>query len=290
MDIHKILKNYNTEQECVNYLTFIRWRGKPECPYCISKRVYKRNGSPRFKCRDCNRSFSVMVGTIFHNSKIPLTKWFLAISIILAAKKGISSRQLARTMNVNKDTAWYMQYRIRIAMKEDTLLQGLVEVDETFIGGALKNMSPEKKKKRNPYRSGMMHKIPVLGMLERKKGKVRLFCIPHANGQTIKPIMKEIINPKSKIVTDGFGGYYGIGKHFKKHIRINAEKKQRAWGRYHVNSIEGFFSIIKRAIIGQYHNLSSKHLQSYMDEIAFKKNYKNENGFDLLLERACAFI
>ena len=288
MDLHEILKKYNTEQECVNYLKLLRWKGKTECTYCFSTRVYERNGSCRFKCRDCNRSFSVTVGTIFHNSKIPLTKWFLAISIVIAAKKGISSRQLARTINVNKDTAWYMQYRIRLAMKEDVLLQGLVEVDETYIGGALGNMSPEKKEKRNPFRSGMVHKMPVLGMMERNKGKVGLFCIDRANMKTIQPIMKEVINSKSKIVTDGFGGYYGVGKHFNKHIRINAEKKQRAWGRYHVNNIEGFFSIIKRAIIGQYHHLSREHLQSYMDEIAFKKNHRNESGFNLLLTKACA--
>lgn len=289
MDLSRILAEFRTEEQCLSYLVKIRWSGLPECTNCGSFRVYKRKCSPRFKCGECNQSFSVKVGTIFHASKLPLTKWFLAISVVLSAKKGISSRQLARTIAVNNDTAWYMQSRIRRAMNEDHSLYGLVEVDETYIGGALGNMSKKKKKSRNPYRSGMVHKVPVLGMLERgESGKVSLQILEHPDGLHIKPILKERIDKKSKVVTDGFGGYYGIGQYFKKHIKTNATKNQRNWGRYHINTVEGFFSTIKRAVMGQYHNLSLKHLQSYLDEIAFKKNHKQEYLFDRLLLNACA--
>jgi transposase-like protein len=215
-------------------------------------------------------------------------KWLQAVSIISSAKKGVSSLQLARTIGVNKNTAWYMQKRLRHAMSEDpTLILGLVEIDETYIGGALANMSREKKKKRNPYRSGMIHKTPVLGIIERHKGTTYLERLDHACGKTIKPILKKRIAPKSKVVTDGFGAYYGIGGHFDKHIKTNAEKEQRAWGRYHINTVEGFFSMIKRAVIGQYHQLSVRHLQGYLDEISFKKNH-GDNVFQAMLVAACA--
>ncbi len=289
MDISRLHNEFKTEQQCIDHLAAVRWKGRPRCTYCLSERVYKRNGSKRLKCRDCNKSFSVTVGTIFHSTKLPLSKWYLAISVVLSAKKGISSRQLARTIDVTSDTAWYMQYRLRLAMNEDNSLYGLVEVDETYVGGNTGNMSKRKKNQRNPHSGGMVHKKAVLGMLDRGNGRVRLVVLEHANGITIKPIMKRCISKRSKIVTDGFGGYYGLGNHFEKHIKINSEKRQKAWGRYNLSSIEGFFSMIKRAVMGQYHHLSYEHLQSYMNEIAFKKNHGAERAFTLLLNRACAF-
>jgi transposase-like protein len=225
---------------------------------------------------------------MFHSTKLPLSKWFLAISVILSAKKGISSLQLARTIDVNKNTAWYMQKRIRESMKTDILLDGIIETDETYIGGALGNMKLTEKKRRNPYKSGMGHKTPVLGMYERITGKVRLDTIFHADGQTIKPIMKAKISKQSEIITDGFGGYFGLDKYFQKQTKMNHSKNIRKVGEYNLSHIEGFFSTIKRAIIGQYHSLSEKHLQSYMDEITFKKNNSPEHIFEVMLLKACA--
>lgn len=288
MNIHEIHTKFKSERDFHDYLIDIRWPDGVVCLHCEDKQVYRRNWEFGFKCRSCNHSFSVTAGTMFHSTKLPLSKWFLAISVILSAKKGISSLQLARTICVNKNTAWYMQKRIRESMKTDVLLEGIIETDETYIGGALGNMKPSEKKRRNPYKSGMGHKMPVLGMYERTSGKVRLDAIIHADGETIKPIMKAKISKQSEIVTDGFGGYFGLDKHFQKQTKMNHSKNIRKVGEYNLSHIEGFFSTIKRAIIGQYHALSEKHLQSYMDEIAFKKNNPFENSFELMLIKACA--
>ena len=290
MDLFAVYKTFQTEKDCHEYLIRIRWPKGIECPYCKSSSVYRRSYGNGLKCRTCNRSSSVTVGTIFHSSKLPLSKWFLAIAQILAAKKGISSLQLCRTIGVNKNTAWYMQYRIRKAMKLDVLLRGIVEVDETFIGGALGNMPKKQKQKRNPHKNGMMHKVPVLAMLERSSSKVSLDVLKHADGQNIKPILRKKITQDSELVTDGFGGYAGIDTYFSKHVKMNHKKGKRKEGIYNMSKVEGFFSIIKRAIIGQYHRISIKHLQSYMDEIAFKKNHSSQDVFNLLLAKACAPI
>ena len=288
MDLYKIYESFKTNSDCHLYLASIRWLQGVLCVYCQSQKVYLRHGGCGYKCSACNKSFTVTTGTVIHSTKLPLLKWFLAIAQILSAKKGISSLQLARTIGVNRNTAWYMQYRIRRAMKTDVLLKGIVEVDETYIGGALGNMHKGKKQKRNPYRSGMVHKLPVLGMIERESGTTILKVIPHADGAHIKPILKRQIAPESELVTDGFGGYAGLHQHFSKHIKMNHEKRKRTQGEYNLSRIEGFFTIIKRAIIGQYHRLGINHLQSYMDEITFKQNKTAGNDFNILLNRMCA--
>ncbi|MFN5444391.1 MAG: IS1595 family transposase [Crocinitomicaceae bacterium] len=289
MHLLQVTQNFKTEKECHEYLINIRWKGKIQCVYCESDKVYKRSYGNGLKCRSCNKSFTVTTGTIFHSTKLPLLTWFMAITQILSAKKGISSLQLARVLKINKNTAWYMQSRLRKVMKTDIIMQGIVEVDETYIGGNLGNMHKKQKEKRNPYKSGMTHKVPILGMITRDTGKVHLEVLPHANGENIKPILFSKIDSKSSVITDGFGGYSGIGKYFEEHIKMNHEKKIWNIENFSLSKIEGFFTLIKRAVFGQYHKISKKHIQSYMDEIAFKQNYSNENAWDALINRACAF-
>ena len=149
MDLFKIYEEFKTERQCVDYLIGLRWPEGVACVYCASGKVYYRSYGNGLKCRCCNKSFTVTTGTIFHSTKLPLSKWFLAIAQILAAKKGLSSLQLSRTIKVNKNTAWYMQMRIRAAMKTDIILSGIVEIDETYVGGALRNMSEKQKDKKN---------------------------------------------------------------------------------------------------------------------------------------------
>ncbi len=144
MNLFDVYKNFQNEKDCHNYLIGLRWPDGIKCVYCQGNEIYRRSYGNGLKCRTCNKSFTVTVGTIFHASKLPLSKWFLAIAQILAAKKGISSLQLSRTIDVNKNTAWYMQQRIRTAMKTDVILSGIIEVDETYIGGALGNMTQKK--------------------------------------------------------------------------------------------------------------------------------------------------
>ena len=143
MNIIEVYKQFPSQQSCIAYLEQIRWKNKPKCPYCQSENSSDMKNESRYHCNNCNTSYSVTVGTIFHKTKLDLQKWFLAISIILNAKKGISARQLARDISVNKNTAWYMGMRVRKAMIEDReLMNGFIEMDETFIGGKPRELLP----------------------------------------------------------------------------------------------------------------------------------------------------
>ena len=278
MEILETIKKYGTQEQCVRYLEKTRWGDKAVCPYCSSERSSNRKDVLRHKCHDCNRSFSVLIGTIMEATKLPLPKWFLAMNLILNAKKGISSLQLARDIGVNKNTAWYLQKRIRQAMDEgDSILRGIIETDESYVGGSLVNKHKKHKEIKGYNKCGMEHKTPVLGMLQRK-GKIVVRVLNKAFGKEIKPIMKKSISKESDLVTDGFGGYKDLGEYFNQHIILNHSKKIRRIGEYHTNSIEGFWSMLKRAIMGQYHKISPEHLQEYLNELAFKYNHRN-NGY-----------
>jgi transposase-like protein len=170
--------------------------------------------------------------------------------------------------------------------EDDTILHGLIEADESYIGGSLLNKHEKQKQEKKYFRAGMEHKTPVLGMLERQ-GKIIVKVLDKAWGKEIKPIMKKLIDSKSELVTDGFGGYKDLGEHFEKHVILNHSKKIRRIGKYHTNSIEGFWSMFKRAIMGQYHKITIDHLQEYINEMAFKYNHRNnEKAFELLINNS----
>ena len=284
MEIVSTLSHFNTHKKCIFYLERQRWKGTPICPYCNSTKSSAKKNELRHKCHNCGRSFSVLVGTIFESSKLPLPKWFAAICLILNAKKGISSLQLARDIGVNKNTGWYLQKRIRQAMQEnDFYLKGIVEIDETYVGGNLGNKHYITRVKSGKYhKTGMQHKVPVLGMME-KGGRVHLKVLDKAWGKEIQPLIKKFIDAKSTIVTDGFGGYYGLRNHFENHIILNHAKEQRTIGNYSLSALEGFWTIIKRAIMGQYHKISQEHLQDYLNELSFKYNNRHKDIFKLLI-------
>jgi len=284
MEILETIEKFGTQSQCVAFLEEKRWGDTPICPYCNSKKTTNRKDVLRHKCQDCNRSFSVLIGTIMEATKLQLPKWFAAMCLILNAKKGISSLQLARDIGVNKNTAWFLQKRMRQAMNEDdSILKGIIETDETYIGGSLTHKHLGDKKKKQYHRSGMEHKTPVLGMLQRK-GKIVVKVLDKAWGEEIKPIMKKVIDKDSELVTDGFGAYKDLGEYFNKHVILNHRKQIRRIGCFHTNSIEGFWSILKRAIIGQYHKINPEHLQQYLNEIAFKYNHRNnECVFEVLI-------
>ncbi|MBN4081550.1 IS1595 family transposase [bacterium AH-315-C07] len=277
MNLFEAIKKFDSNEKCYSYLESIKWPEGPVCPRCESRKNSKRSDN-RYICNTCNRSYSVLHGTLFEASNLPLRKWFVGMILIANAKKGISSLQLARDLSINKNTAWYLQLRIRKAMKEDyEILKGVIETDETHIGGSLENKHYYKKlNQKNLPKGGFSHKSTVLGMLERR-GKIIVQVLDKgASGKEIKPIMTKHISHDGKIVTDGYGAYYGLSAMFKKHIILNNSKHVRNYGRYHTNSIEGFWSLLKRAIIGQYHKVSKHYLQSYVDELTFKFNHRND--------------
>jgi transposase-like protein len=295
MELIKMVEKYNTKKKCIAYLEKQRWGDIPICPYCNSVNNSKKTLEYRYKCHDCGKSFSVTVGTIFESTKLPITKWFVAICLVLNAKKGISSLQLARDLKVNKNTAWYLQKRIRIAMVEkDFILKGIIEIDETYVGGSLSNKHYFTKLESGKYhKTGMEHKIPVLGMIERN-GKVILKVLEKASAKDIRPYIKSKVAPNSTIVTDGFGGYTGLNNYFDKHVVLNHSQYERKISQFNTCTLEGFWTMIKRSFIGQYHKISGNYLQDYLNELAFKQNNRNSNMFIMLinnmLQRNCAFI
>lgn len=285
MELIKITEKLNTEAKCLSYLEKQRWSNVPICPYCDSDRSSRKTQEFRHTCHNCKRSYSVLVGTIFEATKLPITKWFWAICLILNAKKGISSLQLARDLHVNKNTAWFLQKRIRKAMKDDNhILNGIIEIDETYVGGSLSNKHYFKKVDSGKYfKSGMEHMVPVLGMIQRK-GKIILKVLEKASGKEIKPFIKSKISSESTIITDGFGGYSGLNDHFENHIILNHSQKKTSINQYNTCTLEGFWTLVKRSFIGQYHKISKNHLQDYLNEMAFKHNYKGTDMFKLLLD------
>lgn len=311
MNIFKIIKQFPTQQSCLDYLAKKRWRNKPVCPYCGSTKVYKHKekNKTRFQCDCCHKSFTSTVGTIFHNSHIPLQKWFLIISMMLNAKKGISSYQIARDLEMRQGTVWSIMQRIRKAMIDDDeddnddkgggnnkidtkLLKGIVELDETYIGGKADNMHMEKRVKAK----GIFDKSAIFGMIERK-GKVKA---EYVNDTTAKTLLKAIytsIEPDSLLITDEAKQYQSIGNSYihrtVNHSNLEFVKNGMYKNKeisFNTNSIEGFWALIKRGLIGQFHHISNKYLQKYIDEFCWRFNNRNSNNtFDKLINNCIKY-
>ena len=268
MDLIYITTHLNTHQKCIKYLEEQRWNGAPCCPYCQSKKSSPKG--LRHTCLGCSNSYSVTVGTVFEDSNLPLYKWFMAIALILSAKKGISSMQLSRDLSVNKNTAWLLQMKIRKAMKQDDdlVLNGIVEADETFVGGKINRQFPRKKNQPKKPR-GQEHLKPVFAMVQRQ-GSVIAQVLNKASREEIVPIIKTRVTASSVLVSDASYIYFPIKEYFKSHEVMSRGAKVFRRGIYHKNTIEGFFSQFKRAIIGQYHKICEGHLHLYVDELCFK--------------------
>ena len=265
---------FKTDNDCLNFLKEKRFSNGVYCLHCNDKHVYECEDK-LYKCGKCKKRFSIRKGTIFDNSRVPLKKWFVAMFLIDISSKGISSVQLAKQLGVTQKTAWFMAQRIRQSYNESrNKIAGDVEIDETYVGGKEKNKHYNKKTKGSQGRNSDSKEI-VIGSIQRNVyGNKKLVNVKHIENtkvKTLKKYIKENIYPKANIISDDYVGYKNITPY-----RVNhSEKEYIKEGCIYTNNIENFWSIFKRGYIGVYHYMSAKHLQRYLNEYAFRYNYKN---------------
>lgn len=290
LDVHQEL---NTEAKCLAFLEHMRWPDGVKCLACESlritriKSVGKKNkktgkiGPDRelYQCNECRFQFTATTGTIFHDTHLPLTKWFLAIALITESKKGISANQLKRALRVQYRTAWYLCHRIRKAMVDSSApkLSGIVEVDETYIGG-----------KQRGHRSKLKNKDVVVGVRERG-GDVRYVHVPDNKADTVYQVIADnVAKDAQAIMTDESNIYDFRLTQFKdvRHGTIKHKDKIYVTGDVHTNTVESAFSLFKRGIVGSFHKISLKHLQRYLNEFSFRfNNRKDPDLFGMTVRR-----
>jgi len=295
MNLLDVYKELNTEKKCLAFLEHMRWPNGVKCLSCESPRITSitakgktnkktgKTGPDRqlYQCNECRFQFTATTGTVYHDTHLPLHKWFLAIALITESKKGISANQLKRALGVQYRTAWYLAHRIRKAMVEANppKLGGTVEVDETYIGG-----------KHRGNRGKFRNKEVVMGIRQRG-GDLRLIHIEAPTIEKLGEQMKEHIDPKvEKVMTDEWQAYPGAmimaGIHGKKHNTIRHRDKVYVVGDVHTNTVESAFSLFKRGVTGAFHKVSLKHLQRYLDEFSFRfNNRKAPDIFGMTIAR-----
>jgi len=267
IDLPRLMQEFGSEEKCRAFMEALRWPDGIECPRCRSARVSRIKVRSQFDCDSCRYQFSATAGTIFHDTHLPLWKWFLAVYIMCESKKGVSALQLKRMLGTGYRTAWYLCHRIREAMANANRLDGklnhkIIEVDDTQIQGEKRRWRPKQ------------DRIYVLGMVERHNGRVRFQVIPDLSSETLKKAaLRNIGGNAWLVITDELAAYVNaLGPTFKhRYKRIRHKREYVAQdGIVHTNSIENAFSLLKRGIVGSWHHVSEKHLQRYLDEMSFR--------------------
>ncbi|HEY9018169.1 IS1595 family transposase [Thiomicrospira sp.] len=280
--ILELLNAFPDEQTCIDHLTELRWPdGAVVSPFDSESKVYGCANN-RYRCKNTGKYFNVKTATLFDNTKVKLQKWFLAIWLVTSHKKEISSIQLSKDIGVTQKTAWFMLHRIRNCFGFDNDLNNEVEVDETYVGSKSKNKHAPKRGEGEQGRS-TKEKAPELGMVERR-GKLNAKCVGDV---TIRTLTTEIVNSvnDATIYSDELPGYNAL-KRIYDYQFIKHGQGQYVNGRVHTNTIEGFWSLLKRGIVDIYHFTNVKHLQKYVDEFVFRYNSREQDEsqkFNLLL-------
>ena len=273
MNLADVTSKFSTDERCRELLRRLRWPLGVECLRCKEKAIELETEKELFYCKDCDYQFTVTAGTIFNDSHLPLTKWFLATLLLCEAKKGMSACQVQRTIGVSYKTAWYLCHRIRAAMAEvdKRMLDGTVEMDETYVGGV-------KRGGRGPHASD---KEIAIGMRQRG-GELRLFQVKDTKSKTLAKYIKDNVSEAVDVmVTDDWVGYpkamMKAGIHKSQHKTINHSAKVYVVGDVHTNTVENAFSLLKRGMIGTWHHISAKHLAAYLEEMTFRFNRRKNS-------------
>lgn len=294
MTVSQLEALFPDEDACKAYLTARRWPEGVRCPRCENPEVYDHSSYAPFhwQCRACEPNgyrFSVLVGTVFENTNKPLKTWFRVIHAMLTSKKGVSALQLYRTLDIGSyKTAWYMCHRVRAGLQDEEFrkLVGIVEVDETFIGGLAKNRHKDKRGKGGGTGGIGSGKTPIVGAVSRK-GNVVARVIENVRGATLETFVHEAVSERvSLLCTDQWVGYKNLGKDYP-HGVVDHAKGQYVVGAIHTNTIEGFWSIFKRGVVGTFHKVSRKYMPLYVAEFQFR--YNNRQNPDIFGEamKAC---
>jgi transposase-like protein len=293
MTIIEIMQRWPDQETAIAHLERVRWQGHPVCAYCQSQKVCphasKDKKLPRWQCQSCHRAFSVTVGTIFHHTHLPLQTWFLALTIMLNAKKNVSNAQLARDLGLPYKTAWGLALRIRDAMLTDPgqqrLFQGIVEMDEVYIGGKPRKTNQRTGGNGKPRKRGRgTEKMPVVGIVERDgRAIAQVVNKDELSNQGMTTFLRRFVDTaRSMVMTDEYQGYRGLNAIID-HYTINHSVAYVS-GQTHTNTIDGFWALIKRAWYGQHHHYSRKWANHYIGETTYKyNNRKNDDMFSHLM-------
>jgi transposase-like protein len=271
------IRTFSDPEVCLSVVAGAKWGSKgPVCPRCESKRLSFLKTRLMWKCLDCQKQFSVKVGTIFEDSPVGLDKWLCAMWLVANCKNGVSSYEVARDLKVTQTTAWFMLHRIRYAMHTGSInkMSGTVEADETFIGGAARFMHKSKKEGKIHGR-GPVGKEIVFGLLERKTGRVHIEHVETRRKGELTQIVKEHVRKGSEVMTDELLSYDALDSEYAHKVINHAEKYVD--GNVHTNRMENFWSLLKRSIKGTYVSVEPFHLFRYLDEQTFRYNERKLN-------------
>jgi transposase-like protein len=273
MTIIELFDSFSSDERCRELLERLRWPNGPECPRCLGRVVRLADRTTLLYCKECDYQFTVTAGTIFHDSHLPLIKWFAATFLLCEAKKGMSALQIKRSVGMGYKTAWYLCHRIRAAMAtaEKTALEGICEMDETWVGG--KYHGPDGRANRTA------NKEIVIGIKQRG-GDLRFFHAEDVKSGTLAKYIKENVSPEVEVImTDEWKAYPKAielsGIDGVEHKTVNHFAGVYADGDITTNGIESAFSLLKRGIVGSWHKVSAKHLPAYLDEMTFRFNRRN---------------